>query len=660
MVGPGPQAERSAALERFEAGDYARAAPLLVALLARVPPDVVLLRACGMALTRAGAVERGLPYLARARRMAPRDALSAMWHGIALQSAGRFADAAAALRQASTLSPDDAAVLVHLCRALLKTGREGEAVGTAARAVAIAPALPEALHALRLAELSLLNAASSGPDGPTAADHAAGWTRFGETCLLLDSIDEARGAFGQALALVPDDDAATLSLALVEHVCGEPLGALERLRALLARRPGMAAARLHLAGRLLLHDEAEQALTLLGAQPDQPALGRRWHATRSDALLRLGRPDQAARALEQTSGATGDAEILVCRQAFQLARQAGAASSLPRLVHRLAELACVRGAPLIEDRIDAQFLLGEFHHAASRHDLAFAHWWRGHALLRLAQPFSRDRHAALLDGIRRDYGEARFGSGAVSGNADPAPLFIVGLPRTGTTLAEHILSAHGAVHGAGERLAVRETLRRLTRSDELGTALGIAAGLDRTTLNGAADAYLTDLHLLAPEARIVVDKMPDNASCLGFIATLLPGAKAIWCRRDLRDVGASIYRQRFLGHHPYAHDLEDLGWFMRRQEDLMRHWQAVRALPILELDHADWIRDFPGTLARVLAFLDLPDDPACLAFHRQDRAVRTASREQVRRPVNADGVGGWRNYAAQLAPMLAMLERDAA
>ncbi len=660
---PGRDAERAAALGRFEAGDYAQAAPALVALLAHAAPDPETLRACGMALTRTGDARRGLSYLARARRMAPADPLSAMWHGIALQADGRFADAAATLKAAAALAPDDPAILVHLSRALLQTDRAAEAVAASLRAVVLAPALAEATHALRLAELTVVNRASDGDTPPAAADHAAAWVRFGAACLALDSIEEARAAFAQALVLLPGEPEASLSLALVEHVGGLPLHALDRLRDLSRARPDMAAARLHLAGRLLLHGEAEAALRLLDAMAEaiaaQAWLRPRWAASRSDALLRLGRPEQARAALDAAGGAMGDAELLCCRQALQLARRAQAEAALPPLVHRLAQLATVRGAPLLEDRIDAQFLLGDFHDAGGRHGLAFAHWRHGHALLRLAQPFSRARHAALLDAIMQAY-PARFFAGSKPGDAaDTAPVFIVGLPRTGTTLAEHVLSAHRAVHGAGERTAIRDSLGRLTGAGDLATALGIAAGLEQETLDREARSYLASLHALAPDARVVIDKMPDNLSCLGFIATLLPGARIIWCRRDLRDVGASIYRQRFLGQHPYAHDLADLGWYMQAQERLMRHWQRVLPLPLLELDHADWIGDFPGTLSRVLDFLALPDDAACRSFHTQTRTVRTASAGQVARPINADGVGRWRTYATPLTPMLEALQAEA-
>jgi hypothetical protein len=184
----------------------------------------------------------------------------------------------------------------------------------------------------------------------------------------------------------------------------------------------------------------------------------------------------------------------------------------------------------------------------------------------------------------------------------------------------------------------------------------VLAALDPATLTREAETFLADLHALAPEARRITDKMPANAVHLGFIATLLPKARIIFCLRDPRDIGLSIFQLRFFGHHPYAHDLADLGWYMAAHERLMAHWQAVLPLPILTVNLSDWVDDFSGTLARVLGFLDLPHDPACERFYEQRRRVRTASARQVRQPVNARGIGRWRDFAADLAPMIAEFE----
>jgi hypothetical protein len=158
----------------------------------------------------------------------------------------------------------------------------------------------------------------------------------------------------------------------------------------------------------------------------------------------------------------------------------------------------------------------------------------------------------------------------------------------------------------------------------------------------------------------VVDKMPGNYHLLGFIALLLPGARIIHCQRDPRDIGLSIFTFRFFGYHPYAHDLGDLGWYIAEHDRLMAHWRAALPAPMLPIQLGDWVADFDGTLRRMLAFLDLPYDPACERFHEVARDVQTVSRSQVREPVHGRGIGRWRAFSAQLAPLIEALREAGA
>ena len=654
--GGGDSAERRNATHSFETGDFAAAARQLVSLLARTPPDPILLRLCGMALVRTGAVTQGLPYLARARRLAPREPVAALWHGISLHTAGRFAEALAALEAAALLSPQDPAPLIHRSRALLKLARPLDAAAVARKAADLAPALLEAQQALAMAELAVLTAQPAGDTDPAVLAEA--WLALGVICARLDRVQEARSAMQQALLVQPGHAAAGANLAMMEHLCGEPLTAIARLRDVLANDPGCMIARIHLASRLTLDGDAAGALALLDqspllddSAPDAP-LRPHWQAHRIDALVQLGRHHEAADELARVQGPVGDAEILLRWQQFRLAREQGDAKAAAASARHVAELAGMREAGGLEHRIHVQFGLANLHHSGNRPEQAFQHWQQGHALLRQAQPFSRTDHAAMIDVIIRAYDPDRVANGPRSDNADPAPVFIVGLPRTGTTLMEQILSAHPMVHGAGERLAIRETLQRLTAASGVAGIIENAAALDSSTLTDAAAAYLADLHALGPGAAIILDKMPDNFFYLGFIATMLPGARIICCTRDLRDVGASIFQHRFLGYHPYAHDLADLGWSMAQHERLLVHWNRTLNRQMLIVDHSDWLDDFDATLHRVLVFLGLPYDVGCTRFFEQDRAVDTASRHQVKQPINKRSVGRWISYATQLAPML--------
>jgi tetratricopeptide (TPR) repeat protein len=287
---------------------------------------------------------------------------------------------------------------------------------------------------------------------------------------------------------------------------------------------------------------------------------------------------------------------------------------------------------------------------------AFAHWQEAHRLLRVSQPYSRQAFAGFIEANTAAFGAARFTQGVRAGNQDAAPVFIVGMARSGTSLCEQILAAHRDVHAAGERTALGQSYSRLGGDGVARIAVARIAALDGAALDRAAQDYLAQLHALAPDKSRIVDKMTGNELYLGLVGLMLPGARIIYCVRDPRDIGLSIFTYRFHGEHAYAHDLADLGWTIAQRARLMDHWQAVLPNPILTLALHDWVRDFDGTLARVLAHLDLPHDPACARFYDSEREVRTVSRTQVRQPIQARGLGRWRAYAAELAPLIAELE----
>jgi tetratricopeptide (TPR) repeat protein len=653
------QAELAHAIARYQAGAFAEAAAAFAALRAEDAADATLLRLHGLALARAGEPVAALPLLARARRLDFAEPLAHLHYGIALLAAGRPARAAAAFRRATTLAPDSAAPWTNFAAALIALDRPAAARAAARRALQRAPGDADALYMLGRAE-----AAAGNHEGARDAFHAAtrarpafadAWVEFGLANYRLGAAAVAMAAMQSALRADPAHNAAAANLAAFELLRGETEAALARLAAVLAREPGCVAARLNRANAHLLDHEAAAALALLEGAPPPGRDGAHWRAHRALALLLLHRTAEA-RAELAAIGDPHDAEILVLWRRILLAQRDGDPTEAAALAARMAALAADPQAALLEHRIIAEFELARFHDAHDRIATAFAHWHRGHRLLAPLQPFSRAAHAAFVADSIAAFDAPRLRAGPRAAVVDDAPVFVVGMPRSGTTLTEQILASHPQVHGAGERPAMHALIRRLAPGRDAAATARALAALDAPTLTAEARAFLGELHALAPGARRIVDKMPDNARWLGFIRSLLPGARIIHCVRDPRDIGLSIYQLRFFGFHPYAHDLGDLGWAIRQHARLMAHWRGV--MPILEVALRDWIEDFPATLARVLAFLDLPHDAACEAFHRQDRRVRTASAAQVREPLNARGIGRWRRYAAELGPLLAELEAD--
>jgi Tfp pilus assembly protein PilF len=488
---------------------------------------------------------------------------------------------------------------------------------------------------------------------------ADAWINYGVARYRLGHIEDAKTAMRQALVAAPGHPAATANLGAFQRISGESEASEAMLRAAVAAEPANSGARLNLAAQLTQEERAGEALAVLaqGRAPvdDRPALTH-WRLQESLALLQLRRFAEARSALETVDalGTIPNELAPLWRWRRVLLALGEGRPLLAREEARLMEAALGEMGPNAtpEHAIMAHFDLAKFWSGQNNDSRAFAHWIDGHKLLGQSEPFSRADHRAFVDANIAHFPPARFSEGPRADNDDSAPVFIVGMPRSGTTLCEQILAAHRDVHGAGERPALGRAFARL------GGAEGVArvAALDRQSLNAAAANYLAELHALDDRKGRVVDKMPGNFNYLGLVGLMLPGAKIIHCVRDPRDIGLSIFTFRFHGVHPYAHDLGDLGWYIGEHARLMAHWKAVLPKAILTIGLADWVDDFDATLARLLAHLDLPPDPNCARFYEAERDVRTVSRSQVRQPINARGLGRWRGYAKELAPLIAELE----
>jgi hypothetical protein len=232
------------------------------------------------------------------------------------------------------------------------------------------------------------------------------------------------------------------------------------------------------------------------------------------------------------------------------------------------------------------------------------------------------------------------------------PIFIVGMPRSGSTLVEQIIGSHALVHAGGELeimnhitgmlpdiLNVEEPYPECTRH------------IDEVSVRGLSTRYLEAMQDVARGVARVTDKMLKNIENIGLIAAMFPRARIIHCRRDARDVCTSIYCLEFAGTYPYAYNLANLGHYYCEYLRLMNHWRSVLPIPILEVDYEVLVGDLEGQTRRILDFCGLDWDDRCVEFHRLGRAVWTSSFLQVRQPVYRSAVGKWHRYEAYLGEL---------
>ncbi|MFO1050967.1 MAG: sulfotransferase [Planctomycetota bacterium] len=300
------------------------------------------------------------------------------------------------------------------------------------------------------------------------------------------------------------------------------------------------------------------------------------------------------------------------------------------------------------------FALAKAYTDLGEDDKAFDLLLRGNALKRAKIDWTLDVARERFARVMRYHDAATVARLRGASRCTATPIFVLGMPRSGTSLVEQILASHPQVHGAGELTAVDDVcaLHPELRGDDGGDPSRIDAEL----LTRAAEEYLARTVPLAEGRPYVVDKLPANFLNLGAITAMFPRARIVHCIRDARDTCYSIFRQNFAGIQAFAYDLDELGRYYLLYEELMAHWRRVMpAGTFLDLVHEQLLDDFEPQVRRLLDHVGLPFDERCLRFFETERIVRTASIVQVRQPLFRTSLGQWRRHEAKLAPLLAAL-----
>jgi tetratricopeptide (TPR) repeat protein len=300
---------------------------------------------------------------------------------------------------------------------------------------------------------------------------------------------------------------------------------------------------------------------------------------------------------------------------------------------------------------------GHFSRAAAQLEIANLHQSGGKFARGLA--YNSDTHSEFIGQIIDNFTSEFLARGIGWGDADIRPVFVVGFPRSGTTLTEQILASHPSVKGAGELHDLHRVYQSLPEivGDSTINRFEALKRLGPITTKAAARRYLDTLDSIAPTgASRVVDKMPDNVNYLGLIALLFPRAKVIICRRDPRDIAVSCWQTGFRTC-PWNNNSDHIARRLADYQRMVAHWEHVKPLPCLELPYEDLVADLERHTRLLIDFVGLDWDPSCLEFHSNPRVVRTPSLAQVRQPIHSRSAGRWRNYEPYLQPLFQALDR---
>ncbi|MCG8490935.1 MAG: sulfotransferase [Sneathiellales bacterium] len=315
--------------------------------------------------------------------------------------------------------------------------------------------------------------------------------------------------------------------------------------------------------------------------------------------------------------------------------------------------------PMMEpvDQINTHFALGKFYEDKGNYETGFSHFLKANKLQFQTRKFSMDETEKVMKNTELVFpAKEKWVEKTDVGCQSSQPLFILGMPRSGTTLVEQILSSHSKVHGAGELRLMANTIDNidLTNKGFYPKGSDDLAAFEKQ-VNKLGTSYADEMRKLGGNIRYVTDKMPHNFRYIGLIHAMLPNAKIIHCRRHPVDVCLSNFRILFMEGMEYTYDLTEMGRYYMAYDRIMAHWEKVFPDKFLTVQYEDTVADIEQQARRILNYCDLDWEEKCLEFHKTKRSVHTASSSQVRRPIYKDSVGRYERYGDLLKPLLEVL-----
>ena len=668
----------------LQANDLGGACAAFEKLAQHLPDDPHIWFTLGSLQGKLGDMDAAADSFGRVTQLTPEQPDA--WHnmGMALHSLGKLDDTEQAYRRAIELQPDRTDFLLNL--AWLKGQQKNYAMAEELyqRVLQAAPAHPAGLFGIGAARMQQgrLNDALEFFQQTLKVDpqHLNARMETGVVLHKQGNLEQAARQFKELLSSHPESPVLHFNLGSVLNDMGEYIGANDHLQQALRLRPDYPAARVILGRVLQTRGRSDLAIenfrTAIASKPDcieaytnlgMTLLGQgKYDAaietfrqgqmldsenidiTAGEALVHEHRGDVAtALALLEPLLAQGSRNIAVATTYALLSKKLGTTDRAIAMLEAL--LPGKEHSPARRGEI--YLSLGKLYQDNKDYDRAFECFVTGNKLV--PYRFSRDEHKKLTDRIIASFNSRAMQQLPRASNMNERPVFIVAMPRSGTTLIEQILDAHPAMHGAGE----------LSYVDAIGANMpGRIAGagdypeciraITPELINEFSAQYLNGIAELAPaDALRVVDKMPHNFMDLGLIELLFPTARVIHISRNPLDTCVSIFTQHFSAGHGYATDIGDLGFYYREYLRLMEHWRSVLTLPVLNIRYENIVEDPEREIRRLVAFCGMAWSDDCLQFYKSSRDVATPSYDQVRQPIYSSSIGRWKYYEDHLGPL---------
>ncbi len=637
------------------AGALGAALRELAEFLEADPEHVDALYLQAVALRYSGALSEAACVVDALISRSPLDGRVFQEQGHVLTALGKPVPALAAYQRAGQLNPALRASFEAQIRLLEGSGRQRELI-YAQEQLERLRGLPKALVAvLDLAAQNKLMRAESLCRRflQELPDHVEGMRILADIGVRLGVLEDAEFLLESAVAFEPAHVEARIDYVGVLRKRQKFEAALQQAQSLLASAPDNPRFQSLCAVEYMQMGAYDKALDLLQAVlaklPDDAAT----LTTRGHALKTCGRTEEAV---------TSYRRALVAQPRHGEAYYA--LSNLKTYRFTNDELAQMRALDADvglsqADRSYLSFALGKAYEDRRDYESAFSFYAQGNRIKRATSRYDARSLAEEFAHTRAVCGAGFFATRQSWGADSRDPIFIVGLPRAGSTLLEQILSSHSQVDGTLELPNVLSLAQRLRRRRVEGKRAGypqVLASLSEADCRAFGEAYIEDTRIHRHGAPLFIDKMPNNFRHIGLIRLMLPHARVIDARREPMACCFSGFKQLFAEGQEFSYDLEDIGRYYRDYERLMAHWDEVLPGFVLRVRHEDVVADLEGQVRRLLDFCGLPFESACLRYYETQRSVRTPSSEQVRQPIFQDSVAQWKHFEPWLGPLQAALE----
>jgi len=578
----------------------------------------MLLNNLGNALQALGDNEKAVEWFHKALQQDSNYAQAHNNLGNALRDLGQLQQAEASYRRATEIDPGQADALNNLAGILFESGRLNEAIDSFHKVIAIDPG------------------------------HVGAHTALGFALIEKGSDTQAIEAFQKALQLDPRQADAQVGLGNALSKLGEFDRALESYQQALKLDPENLNAH-NCLGRFNSDiNELDKAIGCYQTAIDLDPTHKESFKNLAEVFAAHGRLDEAIdycrKAIEIDSGYA---------EAYRLLSRIRKFSEYDDDIQAMQSLFAKDGIS-DSDKMQVGFGLGKAYEDIGDYEKSMLYILDGSRLKRLTFNYSVSKSRELFERIKKVFTREFFGGYEMQGNTDETPIFILGMPRSGTSLVEQILASHPDVHGGGELVDLMQVLN-LAHDRYVGSNIDefpeFVTRLEPRDLRELGCEYVSRIRKLSPNARFITDKMPHNFLRIGFIRMILPNARIINCCRDPMDNCLSIFKNYFPSGHDYSYDLTELGQYYNLYLDLMRHWKSTLPGFIYELSYQDLVIDQEKQIRQLLEHCHLPWNDACLDFYKTERLVNTASNAQVRQPIYKDSVMRWKRYEKQLKPL---------